>query len=283
VDALPRDGVRFRVPNQNILSRDGRIREAEFSITAACTLRCEHCGFYVPEQPNPHDGDAGGALGHMLSQLERIGVRIDSLALLGGEATLAPRELNHAIAAARSSPTVGRLELVTNGLTPQGLPPETARRVDRISLSDYTHDSALADAWQSWMRRFAPSVELVVRRHDTWANNLDDVDLGEAGASSVWSTCWYRRHCVTLERERIFACSRVAKRGRDTEGLRLADIRDRAELAAYLNGSEPLASCRTCSLVAGLPPVSPGRQPDGRLAVLRERTLGWFARVEGGE
>ncbi|MCA9696619.1 MAG: hypothetical protein KC431_03755, partial [Myxococcales bacterium] len=148
--------------------RAGSIPELEVSVTAACSLACADCGFFVPRQPAPWDGDPRRAFGDALACLGRAAVEIESLAVLGGEATLAPGLLADVLQVARRAEFVARVELVTNGLTPKGLPLAALASIDRLSLSDYTDDDALGEAWRSWLARHTPQVEFVVRRHSQW-------------------------------------------------------------------------------------------------------------------
>ncbi len=259
------------------------IPEAEVSLTELCTLACAHCGFLVPKQPRPALKDVITELVNALACLERNQIRIGSLALLGGEATLVPSLLLSALRIVSSSSVVGRVEVVTNGLSPKGLASDALQHVDRLSLSDYTADGVLAKRWRDWLRRAGPDVEFVVRRHDSWDRFDDVVDLGVAGGQAAYESCWYRRHCVTLERGRIFVCSRIPKLGADEQGLHLGATTTREEIVTYLHAPLAPKACRTCTPMAGLPSVVPGQQPDDRLVRLRRHALDWFERNEVSE
>jgi len=230
----------------------------------------------VPRQPRPHLDDAVVEFADALACLERAGIEIGSLALLGGEATLASSTLREATRMAASSPVVRQVEVVTNGLSPKGLPTDSLRYIDRISLSDYTADGVLADRWRAWLHRAGPDIEFVVRRHQSWDRFDDRVDLGVAGGQAAYERCWYRRHCVTLERRRIFVCSRIPKLESDEQGLRLDPTTTHEQIVAYVDASLAPNACRTCTPMAGLPAVAPGRQPDDRVAQLRAHALAWF-------
>ncbi|MCA9546374.1 MAG: hypothetical protein KC613_18340 [Myxococcales bacterium] len=255
------------------------IPEVEVSVTAACSLACAQCGFFVPDQPRPFDGPAQDGLIQALTVLEQAGVRITSLALLGGEATLAPAALLACAQVARASPAVERVEVVTNGLTPKGLPAALLPLIDRLSLSDYTADDELASAWARFLERVAPEVEFRRRRHGQWDPVDTLVDLGVEGGQRAYDACWYRRHCVTLERGRLFVCSRLPKRRHDEAGLPLRAGLTADRISAHLQAPAAPTACRFCSQMAGLPGVVPGRQPDDRLPKLRARALTWLAQT----
>lgn len=257
-----------------------QIPEVEVSVTASCSLACRHCGFAVPDQPRPFLIDPVRELESALRRLDALDFEIGSLALLGGEAMLAPRSLEAMLGVAAAAGCVRRVELVTNGLTPKGLSLRALGFVKRLSLSDYTSDGALAEAWRAWLASRAPHLEFVVRRHASWDRWADVVDLGEAGGQAAYDQCWYRRHCVTLERGRIFVCSRIPKLALDEQGLVLDDQTTRADVIEYLSAPMAPAACRTCTPMADLPPVKPGEQPDDRLVDLRRRALEWFASQE---
>jgi hypothetical protein len=253
-----------------------RIPEVEVSLTATCSLSCAHCGFSVPQQPKPAITDAAEELRSALGVLERAGVHIGSLALLGGEATLAWRVLQRAAKVAAAAPNVDSIELVTNGLTPGGLHVDCLPHLDQISLSDYTSDSRLYESWARWLGSVAPHIKLIRRQHNVWDRWDDVVDLGEEGGQAAYERCWYRQHCVTLERGRIFLCSRIPKQEADEQGLLLTEQTSAADIDAYLRAPKAPGSCRTCTPMAGLPGVAPGQQPDERLERLLPAALRWF-------
>lgn len=227
--------------------------------------------------------DAVTELAVALKHLERCGVTIGSLALLGGEATLAKSALRGALEVAGAANNVQAVELVTNGLTPRGVAPDALTHVNRVSLSDYTHNTQLADAWTRWLAAVAPHVELVRRQHDQWDRWTDPVDLGVAGGQAAYDTCWYRRHCVTLERGHLFVCSRIPKLGADDQALALTATTTLADIESHLTAPVAPASCRTCTPMAGLPGVAAGIQPDDRLPRLTERALAWFSAQAGAQ
>lgn len=257
------------------------LREVEVSITEHCTLRCADCGFLVPSQPKPSVGDPVDEIGAALAHLARMEILVDSLAIVGGEPTLASATLERLAVVAKASGAIGRVEVVTNGLTPQGLSADTLAKIDRLSLSNYGYSQEFVAMWRNWLAKQAPQVEFVVRNNaggwDPWA---ESAPRGAADAQRFWDTCWYRRHCVTLERGRLFACSRVPKFARDGEGLLLTKSTTRSDIEQYLNGVAPLPSCATCTPMMGMPTVAPGRQPDDRIQRLERKAMNWlrFAR-----
>lgn len=258
--------------------------EVELSITAKCTLACDGCGFFVPRQPEPARGNIVEAHALALSHLASAGVRIGSLAIMGGEASMLPGRLAEALTRLRQVGIVDRFEVVTNGLSPQGIPPATLRQIDRLSVSEYGYSDALIAGWRTYVAREAPSVELIFRRHadgwDAW-EEVDAVD--DARASQAYATCWYRRHCITVERGCLFLCSRVPKLGRDEQGLALTASTTAGDIEAYLRSPTALPSCATCGPVLSGRKILPGVQPDGRLQRLEARAVAWFHKHSLGE
>ena len=94
----------------------------------------------------------------------------------------------------------------------------------------------------------------------------------------MYDACWYRKHCITLERGRLFACSRVPKLGRDEEGLLLTSRTTLEEISAHLHRTDALRSCTDCTPMMGLPTVPPGVQSDGRIELLQRRAVIWLER-----
>ncbi len=265
---------------------DQHLREVETSITPRCTLACQECGFLVPDQPAPAHGEPVAEHVAALEHLRRLGVRIGSLAVLGGEPTVDGALLERAVRAFRATGVADRIEVVSNGLTPQGVTPGTLAAIDHFTISDYGLDEALLDRWRRWLACRAPHIELSLRRNqDGWDPWIEERRVSRARAQTMYDACWYRKHCVTLERGRVFACSRIAKLARDDEGLLLTDATTLAELDAHLHRPEALPSCATCTPMMGLPMVPAGVQPDDRIHRLQRRAIAWFdatiTRLEG--
>jgi hypothetical protein len=256
---------------------DRRIPELEVSITARCTLACKECGFLVPDQPSPALGDPVDELAGSLRVLRDAGVRIGSLAVLGGEPTLHGPLLERAVVAFRALDVAERIEVVSNGLTPRGLTPTAARTIDRLTVSDYGLAPALLARWREWLALVAPAVEFIVRSTgDGWDAWTTVRSVSAERAQGFYEDCWYRRHCATVERGRLFACSRVAKLARDDEGLPLTGETTMTTIEAWMHRPEALPSCRSCTPMMNLLKVAAGVQPDERLAALESRALAWL-------
>lgn len=255
-------------------SRVPWIRELEVSITQRCNLACAQCGFMVPNQPPPTHGDVAQESADGLAQLGRLGVRIGALVVLGGEPTLDGNRLVRTLRALRGVGNFDRLEVVSNGLHPQGLTKEALRYIDRFVISVYFDEPALSELWRRWLAAVAPHVELQLRMHsDGWDRWTGDERVDDARAQQLYDACWYRKHCVTVERGRLFACSRIPKLARDAEGLPLTDETTLAAVIEYLNGDRFLPSCQTCVPMMGLGTVTPGVQPDDRITRLTSRAI----------
>jgi hypothetical protein len=203
---------------------------------------------------------------------------------MGGEAALFPKRLADALSAFREVGLVDRFEVVTNGLQPQGLLPATLRQTDRVSISDYGYSDELVAGWRAYVTHEAPAVELISRRHTDGWDAWEEVDaVDDARALSAYETCWYRRHCITIERGRLFLCSRVPKLGRDAEGLLLTDAASIHDIQAYLRSPTALPSCATCGPVLSGRKIAPGVQPDDRIQRLEAKAITWLqARTHRG-
>ena len=125
----------------SILTGD-RLREVEVSITARCTLACRECGFLVPDQPEPARGEPVSEHTAALEQLRRLGVRIGSLAVVGGEPTFDGALLERAVRAFRGTGVADRIEVVSNGLTPRGVTAGT------LAADRSLHDQRLRGSWE---------------------------------------------------------------------------------------------------------------------------------------
>ena len=273
---------RFRPIGYTVLDdfARGHIPEAEISLLHRCTLLCNECGFNIPNQSIPWV-NAVEEISDCLDVLHRENISIGSLALLGGEATLVPEILSEIAKIIDSHPAVKELELVTNGLTPQGLETSVLNCFNRISISQYTSDEQLVSAWSKWIERFAPTVEVIGRRHSMWDRMFGQVELSDEESQKAFSTCWYRKHCVTIERNQMFICSRIPKFEPSVEGLLLGNDTKNQDVIDYLNMENAPNSCSRCVPMAGLNQINPGVQPDDRINRLEPRALSYLSEQIG--
>lgn len=141
------------------------IKELEVSITSKCHLRCNGCGFYVPQQPDPAEtGDVVAEIATGLAHLQRLNIKIGSLGILGGEPTYNPKQLEFALTAFTKFDNIDRVELVSHGLTPQNISKAALTLIDRLTISVYFSDDELVALWKSYLATFAPEVELRLRK-----------------------------------------------------------------------------------------------------------------------
>ena len=253
------------------------LREVEVSITSRCTLACAECGFLVPQQPEPSIGEPVAELATALQVLQSLGVRIGSLAVLGGEPTMNGPLLERALIAFSAVGIAERLEVVTNGLTPRGLTATSLRLIGRLSVSVYGLSEGLLERYRTWLQIVAPHIDLVVRRNEAgWDRWTEPRTVSFDRAQQMFSDCWYRRHCVTVERGRLFLCSRIAKLAHDAEGMPIDAGTTLDAIAGYLCQGSAIASCFTCTPMMGLPTVPAGVQPDNRISRLEPRAIAWL-------
>lgn len=243
-----------------------RIRELEVSITSKCHLRCDNCGFYIPHQPNPAKTDnIISEIVTGLSHLQRMNIKIGSLGVLGGEPTYSQKILATGLKEFSKFDNIDRIEVVTHGLTPQNISRETFQFIDKLTISVYFDNKELTDLWKNYLDKFAPQIELSLRADKEWDKWLGSEVADDSKAQVMFDNCWYRKHCVTLERQRIYMCSRIAKLSQDQEGIILDDNTSLDEVKSYLNQNIFIASCKTCTPMMGLQTVKVGQQPDDKI------------------
>ncbi|GGB82196.1 hypothetical protein GCM10011352_05010 [Marinobacterium zhoushanense] len=246
------------------------IKELEISLNTKCNLRCVNCGFNIPNQPHPTSA-TGGNDEHVesLVHLKGLGLRIGKVVLVGGEIAFHPT-LNTDIKQIKAVSIADQIEVVTNGLYPQGFDRETLELIDSLVISDYVRTENFESIWKRYVASLSDNVDLSFRRKDSWDDWFTPVQMTTSEAKQAWDTCFYRNYDVTLERGRLFSCSRIAKNLKDEEGLEIKSIQCLNDIEGYLNSAIPRPSCSSCSPVAGLPLVEVARQPDGKLIVLSE-------------
>jgi len=241
-----------------------QIKELELSLNTKCNLRCTNCGFIVPDQPKPFSTDVGfEEHTHSLRLLKSIGVKVGKIVVVGGEVAL-HRNLNSDLKVIRTIGLADEIEVVTNGLYPQGVDAETLEVIDSLVISDYVRTECFERIWTDYVSTLHGNCSIHFRRKDSWDDWKTPVTMSEAETQQAWKTCFYRNYDITLERGRIFSCSRIAKHKRDAEGLKLVESTKIEDVQNYLNANNPHPSCSTCTPVAGLPSVEVAIQSDGR-------------------
>ncbi|WMX17169.1 hypothetical protein [Aureispira sp. CCB-E] len=243
-----------------------KIRELEVSITSKCHLQCNNCGFCIPSQPSPSlSGNVIEELSASLSHLKRLNINIGSLGLLGGEPSFNKSNLELALKAFSKFDNINRIEIVSHGLTPQNITKESLKLIDKISLSIYFDNKKLITLWEEYLLKFASHIELSLRIEKVWDRWFGEEVVDDEKAQELFDSCWYRKHCVTLERQRIFMCSRIPKLSQDKEGLILDSTTSFDDILNYLNKTEFTNSCKSCIPMMGLSTVKAGVQPDNRI------------------
>lgn len=246
-----------------------KIKELEVSITSKCHLRCDNCGFYVPQQPEPAQTDnIVTEIVTGLSHLQRLNIKIGSLGVLGGEPTFNQNLLATVLKEFAMFDNIERIEVVSHGLTPQNISKETLKFIDKLTISIYFDSKELISLWENYLDKFAPNIKLSLRTDTEWDKWLGSEIADDNKAQEMFDHCWYRKHCVTLERQRLFMCSRIAKLSQDKEGIILNEKTSLGDIKNYLNQTSFIASCKSCTPMMGLPTIKAGQQPDDRILKL---------------
>jgi len=260
------------------------IRELEVSITSKCHLRCDNCGFYIPHQPNPAQTEnIISEIVYGLSHLQRLNIKIGSLGILGGEPTFNQNILATALKEFSKFDNIERIEVVSHGLTPQNISKETLQFIDKLTISIYFESEELSQLWKTYLDKFAPHIELSLRTDKEWDKWLGSEIADDSKAQEMFDYCWYRKHCVTLERQRLFMCSRIAKLSQDQEGIILDDKTSFDEVNNYLNQNSFIASCKTCTPMMGLQTVKAGQQPDDRILKMLPNAINFLKTELNGQ
>lgn len=248
------------------------IQDVEISISPKCQLSCDGCGFHVPHQISPFSNNDIQEHLDALEHLKSLGLIIHKVVVVGGEATLNP-ELPNIIHKLKSNQYAQQIELVTNGLYPRGITQEILESLDSLVISDYVRTPEYEDAWTHRVKSIAPTLNLTFRRADSWDDWNTPVKMDSAQTLHAYKHCFYRKYDVTIERGRLFSCSRLAKKKLEDQGVVISTLNNISEVEAYLNNPNPHQACSECSPCAGLPPAPVAKQPDNRLQKLTVHAL----------
>ncbi len=248
------------------------IRDLEVSITNICNLECDQCGFFVPSQRIPYIEDPIREITEGIEILRNLGIYIHRLPVLGGEPTIDKKLLERAVKSFRNVNNFDILEIVTNGLIPQGLTSNSLKFINELTISLYFESDELISLWKQWLKKKAPTVKLNIRIHN-WDHQHGDHIVSDLKAQGMYKDCWYRKHCTTFERKRIFICSRIAKCGEDKEGLYLKNNTTLEDVQNLLNSEKYFPSCKRCIPLMGSGKVKPGLQLNDGLLPLIDKAI----------
>lgn len=225
-----------------------KIRELEITVTNKCNLTCRGCGFDVPNQIAAVSGEGIDQHIAALYQLKGLGLLIGKIVLVGGEAALA-KSLAEYITQIRLVDIADQIELVTNGLYPQGVGQEVLKQLDSLVISDYICTDRFETHWRQYLEASGYSNKIDFRRKSAWDDLLSEVENDVSETEEHWNTCFYRSYDVTLERGRLFTCSRIAKKNWDEQGLLIESITSVEKIGEYLSSAKPKKACYSCATV----------------------------------
>lgn len=237
------------------------ISELELSINNKCNLQCRECGFLTPNQPKPTmSNNIIDEHYNCLKILENNDIEIESLAILGGEPTLNSKFLEEALSRLSKLKNIKQIELVTNGLLPQNISEKTFSLIDKISISVYTDHMNFITAWKNYVQRKSSRVNLYFRNQKKWDLNSGNKIVSKEISQKMFENCWYKNHCVTIERGKLFLCSIAAKHLSDIDGLPLHEKITKDEIISFILRKNQLNYCCRCIPEMKLGKVDGGQQ-----------------------
>ena len=250
VNSLANNSGKRTRKNANPFSNSSnlKIRELEITVTNKCNLTCRGCGFNVPNQIAAVEGEGIDQHIKALKKLKSLGLSIGKVVLVGGEAALA-KSLAEYITQIRLVDIADQVELVTNGLYPQGVTTAVLKQLDSVVISDYICTDRFETSWRRYLKANDYSNRIDFRRKEAWDDLFSEVDNDASATEEHWKTCFYRSYDVTLERGRLFSCSRIAKKKWDEQGLLIESITSLSAIDEYLNSTKPKQACYSCATV----------------------------------
>jgi hypothetical protein len=149
---------------------------------------------------------------------------------------------------------------VTNGLYPQGVTHSVLAKLDSVVISDYICTDRFETHWRQYLEASGYSNKIDFRRKGAWDDLLSEVENDVLETEEHWKTCFYRNCDVTLERGRLFSCSRIAKKKWDEQGLLIESITSASNIGEYLNSAKPKKACYSCATVGSFSQIPVAEQ-----------------------
>ncbi len=265
-----------------------QVEAFELHVVEHCNLRCAHC---CNMSPYVEEHTLTVAAIEEMCRTMAAHLEVDVFKIMGGEPLLHP-DITGALHAIRRSGISGTVRLFTNGLLLHRMGDDFWEALDELTISNSASapvKPVVLQAARDKARSFG--VVLNVKPVGEFSEVMRAERQGsDADVRRTYEGCWLRHRCLVVRGGRFFMCTRAAY-ATDFHHALLRDAypedRDRAlgdgvplttpdlgeALLAYLNRTEPLASCRFCHGGAG--PVAPHAQLSradvraGRLRPLR--------------
>ncbi|AWD23188.1 radical SAM protein [Fuscovulum blasticum] len=240
--------------------RDGMVvppTGMEVIVTDHCNIACRQCNHGSPVLPKwSADPDETGRTLTALAQSYRPAF----LKYIGGEPLLHP-DLPAVIRAGRASGIAPHHMLVTNGLLLDRMPASVWGLIDEIEISRYPGaglDTALLDrarhAAAAHGVRFTlndyPMFRRTFTRRETTDPALVQAVFKGCKIANVWGCHGVYRGAIYRCPQSMYALTLAGAQGFDGLPIEPGPA-FAARLLAFLNGAEPLASCRYCIGTAG--------------------------------
>ena len=178
----------------------------------------------------------------------------------GVEPTLNSKFLEEALSRLSKLKNIKQIELVTNGLLPQNISEKTFSLIDKISISVYTDHMNFITAWKNYVQRKSSRVNLYFRNQKKWDLNSGNKIVSKEISQKMFENCWYKNHCVTIERGKLFLCSIAAKHLSDIDGLPLHEKITKDEIISFILRKNQLNYCCRCIPEMKLGKVDGGQQ-----------------------
>lgn len=228
----------------------------EVQVASGCNLRCARCCTFAPHlsesfvEPEAFAADLARAAAVLAPRRFK---------LTGGEPLRHPK-LVELLQLARAAAIAPVLQVTTNGLLLATAPEALFQAVDRLQVSHYASAPLSPSALERIRARCeANGVELEVRSVSSFQRMSPAGLLHDSAATqAAFEGCWLRHRCHTLDRGRLYLCSRPPRQGEflrahgqpspdlTDDGLALESVDLPEAVEALLHRTEPLAACRGC-------------------------------------
>lgn len=229
----------------------------ELIVTDHCNISCRQCNHGSPVLPkwSVDPEEIGQTLGMLARSYQPAFVKY-----IGGEPLLHP-DLPAVIRAGRAAGVAPYHMLVTNGVLLDRMRPEIWELIDEIEISRYPGaqlhqtllDRARAAAAAHGVKftlNDYPMFRRTFTRRETTSQSLVQAVFQGCKIANVWGCHGIYRGAIYRCPQSMYALKLAGAEGFD--GLTIDDSPDfPSRLLAFLNGAEPLASCRFCIGTAG--------------------------------
>ena len=220
----------------------------DLHITDYCNLHCKGCVVLDYNQSGEVTNEKYTLdnVIDVISNLKKFNLKLEELKILGGEPTL-HTDLNQIIDYIKSTNTVEKLTLVTNGLNFTQEVVECLTKLDRIIISIYPMSKSIESVFSKSKLgdMLSSKVHIDYLYQEYFFLYGYKQDGLEYNTELNWKRCLQKNDCRVINLDGLYRCTITY-----SEKKNLCEWNNRQEIIDFIESDIPLSHCKDCPMPA---------------------------------